>query len=223
MTDCEQCGLELPGGKGHKRLMHEECKLLTVNLSRRCKKCKKVKAASSFSRDSSRSEGRFPYCKPCQMTSTAKFQNPDADPNGHTCPVDDVPVTGHRNRRFCSDTCKNKVSALRKKYGMEIADFRRLVEATGGKCPICKQRPTSWQVDHNHSTRMAAGVVCINCNVGLLAYSGHDVDRARALVAYLETTPCERLGIQAQGPEESRASNLQKTWNHNRFIGRVKA
>lgn len=199
---------------------------MTVNLPRRCKKCQKVKPATAFSRDASRTEGRFPWCTNCQHTSVASkpFQDTELPLNGHTCPVDDVPIHGNANRRFCSNTCREKVNSLRKKYGMSIQDFRRLVADAAGRCPICHQRPTSWQVDHNHASRMATGIVCINCNIGLLAYSGHDIGRVKALLNYLEGTPCERLGIHAEAPQTvtgNRQSTLQVRWGHNRF-GKVK-
>lgn len=219
---CEQCDLPLEAGKATaKRVMHDECKLLTVNLSRRCKKCKKVKAASAFSRDASRLEGRFPYCKDCQSKSESKFQNQDDELNGWICPVDDVPIRGHRNRRFCSDTCKNKASGLRKKYGLDIADYRLLVEAAKDECPICLQRPTVWQVDHDHRTRLTTGVVCINCNIGLLAYSGHNIETAERLVAYLKETPADRLSIFAIAPEgKQEPSKLHSRWNYRSSVGK---
>lgn len=215
---CEHCELPLPTGKGSgSRLMHEECKMLTVNLPRRCKKCRKVKPASGFSRDASRSEGRYPYCKPCQVANQDKFQNPDDELNGHLCPLDDVPIRGHRNRRFCSTPCKDRVSALRKRFGMEVLDYRRLLDDAAGRCPICGQRPKSWSVDHNHSTGRSTGIVCHTCNVGLLAYSLHDLSRAQALLRYLTETPCERLGIVAIAPEgQTPASNLHTVWGRSR-------
>ncbi len=218
---CEECSLPLPFGRGqNRRTLHEECKGLDVNLPRRCKKCRKVKVASAFSRDSSRAEGRFPYCKTCQVANVSKFQNPEDELNGHFCPVDDAPIRGAKNRRFCSESCKAKTASLRKKYGMDIADWRRLVTDTGGLCPVCKQRSTVWQVDHNHTTGMSTGVVCITCNVGLLAYSGHSTDRAQALVDYLTETPCQRLGIEAKAPDTppgNRTSNLHNVWGRNRY------
>lgn len=217
---CEQCSLPLPLQQG-RRTMHVECQALSVNLPRRCKKCRKVKAASNFSRDSSRAEGRYPYCTPCASASLSKFQNPDDELNGHVCPMDDVPVRGHRNRRFCSLPCKARVTALRKNYGLDVKDYRRLIADADGRCPICDRRPTSWQVDHNHRTGLTTGVVCTMCNVGSLAYSGHDVEAVRRLLAYLTETPADRLGIVAIAPEGSeKPSNLHKGWERNRYQAR---
>lgn len=195
--------------------MHDECKMLLVNQAKRCKKCKKVKAASSFSRDASRLEGRFPYCMPCQATAQDKFQNAEDELNGFICPLDDVPIRGHKNRRFCSASCKDRVASLRTKYGMTVEDYRRLREDAGERCPICLERPTVWQLDHNHKTRLAAGVVCIKCNVGLLAYSGHDIAVVERLLDYLKNTPTQKLGIEAFAPEEPEGK--KKSWSNPRF------
>lgn len=192
--------------------------MLLVNQPKRCARCKKVKAADNFSRDRSRAEGRFPYCMACQVTTTAKFQNDDELPNGNICPLDDKPVTGHKNRKFCSEYCKTKVSRLRIKYNLDISDYRRLVEATGGHCPICKDRATTWQVDHNHTSLAVTGVVCINCNVGLLADSRHDLERVIALFQYLSETPAAKLGIVAlANPRHERDGQLHKVWNQARY------
>lgn len=218
---CEHCSLPLPGGVGSGgRVMHEECKALTANLPRRCKKCKQVKVASHFSRDASRNTGRYPYCKDCQNKNQDKFQNEEDQPNGHICPVDDVPVRGHRNRRFCSTPCKTKVATLRRMYGMTIQDYRKLLEDANDHCPICKQRPTIWQVDHNHATLRSTGVVCINCNIGLLSHSGHSLERVQALLDYLTQTPCDRLGIEAIAPNEAPKSQLHRVWGRGRYVAK---
>lgn len=203
-----------------RRNVHPECRADQANRPRRCKKCKEVKSANNFSLDASREGGRFPWCKHCQNSyaQANAFQDDEAPLNGFICPLDDVPIRGHKNRRFCSLTCKDRAGELRTKYGLSVEDFRRMVAATGGKCPICGDRPTVWQVDHNHKTRLTTGVVCINCNVGLLAHSRHDLDRVRNLLRYLLDTPASQLGIVALAPvteanlKIERNPNLHKVW-----------
>lgn len=207
---CSQCGADID--LGSRKKMCETCRS-TPNP--RCKKCKQVKPLSRFPRDSSRPSGYFPWCTDCQGESTAvgKFQNPDDEPNGHICPVCDTVVRGHANRRFDSMTCKDKASSLRTRFGLEVAEYRALVEETGGRCPICQNRVTQWHVDHNHKTRLVTGVVCSACNVGSLAMTFHDVGYVRRLLAYLEETPASRLGIEAVASDDAnRPSNLHKKW-----------
>lgn len=203
------CGKDIP--LGSKARLCDECRA-TPNL--RCKRCRKVRPVSRFSRDATRPSGLFPWCMDCQRQSTAKFQNPEDLPTGHICPLCDTPIRGHANRRFCSQTCRNRVADLRTRFGLEVSDYKRLVADTGGRCPICKKRATQWHVDHNHTTSKVTGVVCGGCNVGPLAYSLHSVELVESLLAYLLRTPAERLGIDATA-SRSEPSTLHKRWQFN--------
>lgn len=211
---CKQCESDLE--LGSKKQLCDTCRS-TPNP--RCKKCKKVKPLSRFSHDSSRPSGYFPWCMDCQAKGVraGAWQNPEDELNGHVCPMDDTPIRGHRNRRFCSNSCKDRASTLRNKYNLSPAQYRELIANTGGKCPICGDTPTSWQVDHNHSTGKVTGVVCIGCNVGVLAYSNHSIEYVKSLLAYLSETPAERAGIDARVPPEyDQKSNIHKRWKHGR-------
>lgn len=161
-----------------------------------CTKCKKVKPSTSFSNDSSRTSGKFPYCKSCQnkyMTGRP-VQDPGARPNGRTCPLCDAEIRGHANRRYCSNYCKDRTKSVKTKYGLDVEQYRSLIDATGGRCPICEKRVRKWVVEHNHFTNEVTGVVCTRCNVGVLAYSNHDIDTVRRLLAYLEDPPARTIG-----------------------------
>lgn len=198
---------------------HKACKPLAIEAARlamrKCKRCKKVKAASSFSNDSTRPDGKFPWCMECQGSYAVekKFQSSDDELNGHVCSVCDTPCRGHANRRFCSASCKDRARSLRAKYGLTVEDYRRLIEDAAGRCPICTKRVRQWHVDHNHRTLKTTGVVCNNCNVGPLAMTYHDVEMVRRLLAFLEHTPADRLGIEAMAPVGvTRPSNLHSVW-----------
>lgn len=212
---CAQCGE--PTELGSKKRLCDTCRS-TPNP--RCRKCKKVKPLTRFSRDASRPSGYFPWCKDCQMegTQSVHFQNPDDPPNGYICPMDDVPVRGHKNRRFCSRSCKERAAALKRQYGLTPAQYRAMVDAMEGKCPLCGNRPTQWHVDHDHKTGRVMGVVCAACNVGALAHTYHDPAIVKRLLVFLEESPAARLGIEAFAPEEMRqpVSNLHKVWGHKK-------
>jgi len=147
----------------------------------------------------------------------SKFQKDDDPLTGKVCPVDDVPIRGASNRKFCSNRCRDKAGRLRNAYGLTVEQYRQLVEDTGGRCPLCRNLATMWQVDHNHKTREVTGVVCIACNVGALAYTFHDVEFVDRLRAYLTESPAARLGIHSLVPEKyNKPSNLHKTWGYKR-------
>lgn len=218
---CGHCGELLDN---HRRSYHVEClpavKAAAQLARRRCGRCRKTKAASKFVNDATRADGKFPWCYDCQRTGLAvgRFQDSEAELNGHVCPLCDTPIRGHKNRRFCSAKCKDRVSALSKRFGLTVQQYRALVDATNGVCPLCNCHPKYWAVDHDHRTGLVTGVVCTPCNIGILASSRHDLDRVQRALAYLTLTPATRLGITARAPEGKKAdaSNLHKMWNHRK-------
>jgi uncharacterized protein YbaR (Trm112 family) len=69
-------------------------------------------------------------------------------------------------------------------YGISAADYDRMREKQGGKCPICK-RFQPLVVDHNHETGAVRGLLCRRCNTAL----GHFNDDPALLekaAAYIE-------------------------------------
>lgn len=181
----------------------------------RCKRCKKVKPIETFSKDSSRPSGYFPWCMACQSTSTGKFQNPDAPLNGNFCPMCDTPVRGHSNRKFCSLTCKDKVSSIRNNFNMDVSTYRKLIAAQKGKCPLCLNQVNQWHIDHNHKTLQVTGPVCVRCNIGALASTYHDIDYVKRLLSYLEETPMQKLGFEslAKPRKNEIPSKLHEIWS----------
>jgi hypothetical protein len=62
---------------------------------------------------------------------------------------------------------------LRKKFGLTVKEFSRMLESQGGVCALCKAPPTpgiSLHVDHDHGTGEVRGLLCVRCNnaIGLL-------------------------------------------------------
>jgi hypothetical protein len=83
------------------------------------------------------------------------------------------------------------------KYGLSRLDFDKLLEAQGGVCAICKQRPNGrWNIDHYHvrgwgkmkperRKLFVRGVTCWHCNKYLLG-RGITIERAQNVVVYLQ-------------------------------------
>jgi hypothetical protein len=183
-----------------------------------CSRCRKLKAPSSYANDDTRSDGKFPYCKTCQKAAWSLDQHPDNKPNGRLCGLCLVPITGHVNRRYCSTYCRNRVGALRKKFNLTPDQYRALIVDAHDRCPICLCRPKSWPVDHNHDTGEVYGPVCQRCNVGLLAYSNHDVDTVERLLEFLSNPPARRLfgGVFVPSSIRERESKLHTVWRGTR-------
>lgn len=110
-----------------------------------------------------------------------------------TCPLCGKElVDRHKNAIYCSPTCKTRAGKVGR-YGLSAADYRTLIEDTGGKCPICLKNVRRWNVDHNHKTMRTTGIVCSLCNGYLLAFSDHDIERVERLLEYLKNPPVDRL------------------------------
>ena len=71
---------------------------------------------------------------------------------------------------------------LTRRYGISAADVDAMIEAQGGRCPICG-RSDPEQVDHDHVTGRVRGILCCSCNGGLGQLRGdefHEQVLARA-------------------------------------------
>jgi hypothetical protein len=80
---------------------------------------------------------------------------------------------------------------LMQKYGIDVAEFDRLVAAQGDVCAICEKRSAT-QVDHDHMTGKVRGVLCLECNAAIGAFK----DSVRMLyraIHYLDPIPIEEL------------------------------
>jgi hypothetical protein len=93
--------------------------------------------------------------------------------------------------------CRACVSAtthaarVEKVYGIDAAEYARLLELQGGKCAICRARPRSKRlaVDHSHVTGEVRGLLCSRCNAELLTFAKHDPEVLWNGYIYLTTPP----------------------------------
>jgi hypothetical protein len=104
------------------------------------------------------------------------------------CAMCEKPLPKGR-RKYCSDKCANRREQIRR-YGLTDDDHRVL--RGDGRCPICGRRVRRWNVDHDHATNLVRGEVCGNCNKRVLT-TITTVDKARALLVYLENPPAQNL------------------------------
>jgi hypothetical protein len=85
----------------------------------------------------------------------------------------------HRNRERAID------SRLQARYGITLADYKRMHEAQNGVCAICNRPPNGHgdlHVDHDHATGYVRGLLCFSCNyaIGALQDDPGLLDRAAA-------------------------------------------
>lgn len=74
---------------------------------------------------------------------------------------------------FSVERAKN--ASLKFNYGIDMLEWRDILDAQGGVCAICKcpsrggtsKRSRGLHVDHNHKTGKVRGLLCHFCNIGL--------------------------------------------------------
>jgi hypothetical protein len=62
-----------------------------------------------------------------------------------------------------------KSGYLKKQFGIDIAEYERMLAAQKGQCAICGQLDEKYNlaVDHCHGTNKIRGLLCSQCNLGL--------------------------------------------------------
>ena len=82
---------------------------------------------------------------------------------------------------------KSRNDRLVRTYGITLDQYEILLQESNGRCGICGNKPRKYplNVDHEHSTGIIRGLLCMRCNrgLGLLGDSLERIDKARL---YLE-------------------------------------
>jgi Recombination endonuclease VII len=85
--------------------------------------------------------------------------------------------------------------AFQEKYGITIADYRRMEQEQDGKCAICGKpetaerngKPRILAVDHCHDTGKVRGLLCGKCNP-MIGYADHSIVTLERAIDYLRRT-----------------------------------
>jgi hypothetical protein len=96
-----------------------------------------------------------------------------------------------QKKRYAKNPLKHRVAQWRRLYGIDHAEYSRILAAQGGGCAVCEAmssgvRREHWlHVDHDHITGRVRGVLCTQCNrtLGLMK---NDPERLRKAAEYLE-------------------------------------
>lgn len=188
---------------------------------KRCARCGGEKSADEFPRDRSRVDGRFPYCKACHVIlQRAQRQSWDE----HELATRQAAARRKYHRWRAEDPTSGAViraEAQIRRYGLTPADYRKLLEAQGGRCAFahCQRRPDDdrhgrLHVDHCHVTGVVRGLLCFQHNAML----GNAADDPSALAdgaAYLASPPAEAV---FSSPRRARNRDLPRT-EVRRYVG----
>jgi hypothetical protein len=64
---------------------------------------------------------------------------------------------------------EQRISRIRL-YGIDVADYERMLQEQNGGCYICGKKPTgkrALDIDHDHETGKVRGLLCSNHNRGI--------------------------------------------------------
>lgn len=88
------------------------------------------------------------------------------------------------NKSKASDIWHN--AHLRREYGIGMEDYNRMLANQDGRCAICKAAPLGrrFAVDHNHTTGVVRGLLCLKCNSSL-GFLMEDISKVDALRQYI--------------------------------------
>lgn len=144
-----------------------------------CASCLVEHPITNFTKDSTRKDRLFPYCKDCQRERLR--------------PLMKIIVRGRKSQVRASQL-KYKYA----KYGINTSWIDNKLKEQEGKCPICgvvfdkssegiKTLPNQpwFCIDHDHKTNKNRGLLCNKCNPGL-GFFGDSIDLLKSAIQYLE-------------------------------------
>jgi hypothetical protein len=143
---------------------------------KRCVKCGDSKPIEQFYRSGGMADGRRNDCIACNLA--AKKARTALDPQANRDRVkkwqDENPERLKAYQREYRQRPERKAAEreghLKRKYGITVADYERMLEAQNGVCAICGEpRPEerTLHIDHDHATGAIRGLLCFRCNNAL--------------------------------------------------------
>jgi len=124
-----------------------------------CTKCNQIKSLEEFSQSKNEKQAVQYHCKDC-------------------------------NKKY-REQKKEKVKdyQLKRKFGLSLDEYQKMLEEQKGVCKICGQVENNKQlaVDHCHTTGQIRGLLCGSCNRGI-GYFRDSQDLLLKAVQYLNET-----------------------------------
>lgn len=148
---------------GRRRRWKSLIDLPTPDGAKICARCEKEKPLTQFARHGSNVDGFRSKCKACIADDSREWRQKNSD--------------------------AIRSSWLKRKYGISLADYDRLLAEQDGKCAICSvpEEETTLKclaVDHNHATGKVRGLLCTRCNTGIGNFLD-DKGRLKMAIKYL--------------------------------------
>lgn len=149
---------------------------------RDCSLCKKPITQENAVKQSNKKDGVSCWCKECHRAKQKAWRDNNPEKARER-------VRDYRKR----NPLNHRANFLRKRYGIEQADYDELLLTQNGRCAICgteEDYPNrKWLcVDHVEGTLLIRGILCNRCNsaIGLL---DHDFTKLQNAIEYLQREP----------------------------------
>ena len=135
-----------------------------------CTKCHTVKDEEDFSNDSRRSSGKQSQCKQCKLEWAREY------------------------RRRCPEKARatQRRSAILRRYGITIHEYKDMCASQNWVCAICGETPKkrALHVDHDHKSGKVRRLLCMRCN-SVIGYVKEDVKILQNMIKYLSSSSTE--------------------------------
>lgn len=133
--------------------MEQSVKEEPVPSGKKCTSCEEFKSLEQFSHHKRHKDGLASHCKSCISKKDKETRGTD--------------------RRKESHKKANRNYMYKRRYGIDLLEYSKMLDIQEGKCSICgRTDPGSIQhkhlyVDHDHRTGNIRGLLCFRCNSGL--------------------------------------------------------
>ena len=141
-------------------------------LVKTCSICKTEKLLSGFHKHKRRKGGVQDTCKICSAAHEKKWY---AENRERIRAKKGTPEAKRKYRDW----------AYKRRYGISLADYERMVTEQQGCCALC-DRKKKLVVDHDHKTKRIRGLLCHTCNTNLGAWGDNLGSVIKKLTNYLK-------------------------------------
>ena len=163
-----------------------------------CTKCAQNLPIDAFGADKKQLQGKNSWCKKCRSIAAGQWAAANPEKVAKT----------------------RRVDKLRKKYGMTLCDYDRMLSEQNGKCKLCggtqRKDRKYFDIDHCHKTGRVRGLLCNGCNHALFLFDENLISAETAFL-YLKTSP--QLPSDIAGAVNLPTINSQKKSDLKRRFG----
>jgi hypothetical protein len=146
---------------------------------KRCIVCGETKSFDEFYAASGMRDGYRSECKVCNLAiRKAKYaENPkkyiDRVTAWRRAHPEHISAYYREYRQRPERKRADREGHLRRKYGITVDDYERMLVEQSGGCAVCAAPPPergSLHVDHDHETGAVRGLLCVSCNNAIGAF-----------------------------------------------------